>query len=249
MNVGVYNGLRILYANVQGIRNKTLEFETLLRDEKISIFCISEHWLVNDKFEALNIPGYRAASGFCRSENKRGGVAIYTMEGIDYESLNIEGLSVEMQCEVSGIFLKQFNLQVVTVYRSPSGVVDIFAGVLSLVLDKLSPINQTVVAGDFNVHFENVKDLDALDLCSIFSSYALSRQVYFSTRLNACIDNIFADQQLSSAVAEKCELRAQLLSDHDGIIFSINVPKRPCKLKKELILDLLRLKASLAYII
>lgn len=226
--------LRILHANIQGLKEKTLELESVLREEHVDVFCVNEHWLLEDEFWALTIPGFRTASGFCRSERIRGGVGIYVRDGIGFRSMKLEGSSTEVQCEVSGIFLNEFNLQVISMYRSPSGVFDAFAGALSRILDGLDTSKQTVIAGDFNVHFENDRDRDALELCNLFRSYAFSGLVGFSTRLNACLDNVFADCLLPSPSVERYSLRQQCLSDHDGVVLTVSVPSNSLRCKKRI---------------
>lgn len=220
----VSSGLRILHANVQGIEEKILEYESILDEEQIDLFCVNEHWLRESGFAALKIAGFRAVSGFCRSDRIKGGVGIYAREGIDCETMNLERFSVEIQGEVTGVFLNRFNIQLLSVYRSPSGVLDEFAGILTSVLDRIRPTSQVIVMGDFNVHFERDRDGEVRDLCGVFDSYSLSGLVHFNTRCDACLDNVFVDLEVSSAAVSRCCLAEQFLSDHDGVILSLNIP-------------------------
>lgn len=231
LSEGPGGGLRVLHGNIQGIKEKITELEVILRQGEIDIFCVNEFWLEGDEFDAINIAGYRAASGFCRSERKHGGVAIYVRDGIQYRSLGLEMLSVEMQCEVTGVLLTDVSTQILTFYRSPSADLEVFLEILTQALDRLSPSNFTVVTGDFNVHFENDRDSNTLELCSVFESYSLFRQVYFNTRLNACLDNIFIDFQTTSAEVYKYDLRGQFLSDHDAIVLAVVIPSGTSKNK------------------
>lgn len=216
--IGVPNGnaVSILHANIQCIRNKISDIEMVLKDNSLNCLCINEHWLSTDEFSVIAIEGYRAASGYCRSERGHGGVAIYLMNDVECHDLNISGYSEEIHCEVTGVFLHNCMTQLVTVYRSPSGDLDRFFEIMSTVLDRVNQSLKIIVTGDFNVHFDAENDR-AIEMCQFFEAYGLYKTVSFPTRGHACLDNIFTNIEHSGTTSQLFELHH--LSDHDGIAF------------------------------
>ena len=193
----------------------------IIKDKSIDCFCINEHWLNDDEFSVLKLDGYVPASGFCRSVSIRGGVAIYVRDNSDYLSLNISKYAEEMHCEVTGIYLVSTSTQLLTIYRSPSANFNRFIELLSTVLENINLTLNTIITGDFNVHFHS-GDSRALELCCFFEAYGLHSKVNFSTRVNSCLDNIFTNFDDSKCSVASHDLYH--LSDHEGIIFKFHPP-------------------------
>lgn len=82
-------------------------------------------------------------------------------------------------------------------------------------LDKLDHRKPTVIAGDFNVHFE-LQTKEALQLTDLFSTYGLVGTVSDLTRGKACLDNIFTNFDLNFCSAEVVDPG---MSDHLAIHF------------------------------
>ena len=116
--------MTIFHFNVQSLKSKICEIESVLKDNPAHCLCINEHWLGGDELDSLVIGGFRLVSAFCRSESRHGGVAVYLRNEIISDDLKFSNLSVELHCEAAGIFLNQQATQIVTVYRSPSGDMD-----------------------------------------------------------------------------------------------------------------------------
>lgn len=139
--------------------------------------------MVLGELDRIPVKNYTAVSGFCRSAKSGGGTCIYVNNNLISTSLGLENMSEEQHCEVSGILLKKFDVQVITVYHSPNGSFDRFLEVLSRILGKLNSSQPIIVTGDFNVHF-NEKDARALSLCNLFRAFNLKKTVKFNKRLN-----------------------------------------------------------------
>ena len=146
-----------------------------------------------------------------------GGVSIYTRDNLESDSLNLENMSVEQHCEITGILLKEWDAQLITVYRTPDGDFNRFLHILSNVFKKLNILKPVIITGDFNVHF-NEKDNRALELCNFFRSFNLTKTVKFNTRENRCLDNIFTNIDCSLTLSEPVDLTHT--SDHKGILFN-----------------------------
>ena len=121
-------------------------------------------------------------SGFSRSVKSHGGVSIYIKESLTSASLCVENLSIEKHCEVAGILLDKYDMQLVTVYRAPDGDLDQFFSTMVKVFKKLDVNKPLVITDDFNVHF-NERDNKALELCNFFRSFNLKKTVKFTNIL------------------------------------------------------------------
>jgi hypothetical protein len=77
-----------------------------------------------------------------------------------YDELNwICNLSEELTCELTGIYIKKINAVLITLYRSPLGDFNKFAEILESLLSKLvNEKYQIIIIGDFNVHFNNLRN-------------------------------------------------------------------------------------------
>lgn len=212
--------LKIVHYNVQSFRNSFLDFEVLLNNLEVDCLCLNEHWLLSDELNTIFIKNYKAVSGFCRSTMNHGGVSIYSRDGLSSKSLNLENMSVEKHCEITGIILKKWDMQLITVYRTPDGDFNEFLNILTNVFKKLIILKPIIITGDFNVHF-NEKDNRALELCNFFRSFNLTKTVKFNTRESRCLDNIFTNIDCSLTASEPVDLTHT--SDHMGILFKCNI--------------------------
>ena len=184
---------QILHYNIQGLSGKNCELEVLLRSGNYTVVCLNEHWLSEEQMSAFCVDGYVNVSSFCRSMHRDGGVAIFaTNKSKSLEPLHFDPVeySCEMDFEVAGSVVD--GVQILTIYRSPTGNFDLYLSKLDSVLGRLSYAKNVVITGDFNVHFENNTRQSQL-LCSLFGSYGLYRTTTQATRLNACLDNIFTN--------------------------------------------------------
>jgi hypothetical protein len=86
----------ILSVNTQSLSDKLNEVELMLHQNDIAVFCSSEHWYTDDTKYLATIDGYNCASIFCRSVKARGGVAIFTKEGISYREIDIHDFVLKM---------------------------------------------------------------------------------------------------------------------------------------------------------
>uniref|UniRef100_A0A1Y1M4P4 Reverse transcriptase domain-containing protein n=1 Tax=Photinus pyralis TaxID=7054 RepID=A0A1Y1M4P4_PHOPY len=103
-----------------------------------------------------------------------------------------EKISVEIDCEISGVFMKNSNIIILSVYRSPLGNFKVFIDTLT-VFSKLNIYkNIVILCGDFNVKF-HTSDNQAIYLTDWLSSYGLYPTIFKNTRNQNCLDNIFVN--------------------------------------------------------
>ena len=61
--------LRLLHHSVQSLNNKLIEITIMLTVDKlnVNILCFTEHWLVEDQLNVVNIDQFRLVSKHCRN--------------------------------------------------------------------------------------------------------------------------------------------------------------------------------------
>lgn len=216
-NTDSVNGTSIFHLNVQCMRNKFEEIEMLLCDYKFDFVCINEHWFLKDEIVFYNPEHYNLVDSFSRKEMIHGGVAIYALNKYNCKLISkISELSAELHCELAAIVCNDF--QIVTVYRSPNGDLNIFLETMSDVLNIISNKNKkTIITGDFNVHF-NTENKNTMSLLNLFYSFGFSAVNSAPTRYSNCLDNVFINFDKKFIVTRTLDTR---LSDHLGINISV----------------------------
>jgi hypothetical protein len=208
--------------------------EASLNHKNVDCICLCEHWLTVDQMNITRLPGFNTISSFTRISHIHGRVLQMVKNNVDCRSLTwLANLSVEKDCELSGIYFPTLNLVVIMVYRSPSGDFSTFLLIVNNLLDKLQNNNYNiVVGGDFNVHFNNGNaDNNTGLLNDLLNSYGLCSLVTFPTRVETTLDNVFTNIQSDYPLAvQPLDLA---ISDHIGILlnWSINIPDSKPTLK------------------
>jgi hypothetical protein len=139
-----------------------------------------------------------------------------------YDELNwICNLSEELTCELTGIYIKKINAVLITLYRSPLGDFNKFAEILESLLSKLvNEKYQIIIIGDFNVHFNNLRNNEKTVL-NLFKSFNLYPCVNFPTRNENTIDNMFTNFNKEQLNIKPLNLG---ISDQSGIYVEIKLP-------------------------
>ena len=209
--------LKILHVNVQSLRNKKDILEAFVADKDLHVVCITEHWLTTEEVNILYIPGYNVAAFSARQSSIGGGTLILVKEQLEIGNINSRNdFSVDGCMEYCSVCIRDFNLNVVVIYRSPSGHLDTFLTALESVLLEVGQGRKVAIAGDFNVHLETVNqpsDARAFRLYDTMRSFGLRQTIFEPTRRNSCLDNIFVNLGLDVARAEVVDLG---VSDHRG---------------------------------
>lgn len=209
--------LNLFVFNVQCINNKKQLLNAYVIDKEFDIILIQEHWLNINEVQALVFDNYRLATHFTRTNRIHGGVLTLTKKDLNMEVNilhNINNLSVELQCEIAAIHLKDINVTIINIYRSTDGNFNKFIEILTSVLDRLDHNKNIIFAGDFNVRFNMPDNENTYILCDLFNSYNLVKTVFFSTRGENCLDNVFINFDNNYCKTVKCVMP---FSDHDAI--------------------------------
>lgn len=227
-HIGKEDKRKLLHVNVRCLRNKISLIESSISNFDVSFLCITEHWLLDNECEYINIEGFSLASAYCRKKHVHGGSMIFCSKNVNYKaSQALNALSLDKHCELSVIETKDGILKhfLICLYRSPSGDSKIFIATMTKLLDQITnkQVNITI-CGDFNIDFNSPGPLskETLDL---FHSYGLSRTINDATRVtntsSSCIDNIFTNIVNISSI-ENVDLN---IADHHAQIIAWNVLK------------------------
>jgi len=206
--------LRIFTSNVRGIvKNwksiKQIDFNNY------DILLFNEIWQVRD-FENLNIPEFKLANIFQRTENRGGGVVIFVRDTLKYSKKDSPVLNGVL--ESTSIILDK--LVILSIYRPPSGDKNLFVEKLIEWIESQRG-NSLYIAGDFNLNYLS-QDKAFYDI--IKDSTELEPRITKITRVisNSCIDNILTNYEGVHHVSDIC------IADHQGLVSTItaNVIKK-----------------------
>nr|CAI5820478.1 unnamed protein product [Callosobruchus analis] len=135
-------------------------------------------------------------------------------------------MSIEKQCEISCCYFKNYDLHVISIYRSPSIVISesedhfTFLRILDDALSHLSNKN-IIIAGDFNIKFgTNSRYCSAI--LDLLSTFGFQQMITENTRNDHCIDNIFINFNITSCIAT---VESKFCSDHLGQKIIFQPPK------------------------
>nr|CAI5861886.1 unnamed protein product [Callosobruchus analis] len=118
------------------------------------MLCFNEHWCDEEKIKFCAIEGYNLVTYYCRLGVGHGGTAIYSRKELHCIPLpNINNCSKQQQCEIAATKVTEIGLAIISVYRPPSGNLEVFLEIIENVLTLVSKHSNVVVAGDFNIHF------------------------------------------------------------------------------------------------
>ncbi|KAG8274874.1 hypothetical protein J6590_098235 [Homalodisca vitripennis] len=122
---------------MEKLQEKNAELESQGIREKENLLKVQKHGLKRDQIENIVITGYYLKAHFCRTEHRKGGVAIYVEKNVERhtEELIVVQFYREITLEAAliKIRLKQSVIHILGTYRSPNGDFD-------LALEKVSNI-------------------------------------------------------------------------------------------------------------
>ncbi|KAF6207678.1 hypothetical protein GE061_016125 [Apolygus lucorum] len=200
------------------IRNKINVLEQYIAENpSLNVICLTEHWLRSEEMFLYVPKNFVLGSAFCRETITRGGSVVFVREGVAFSPvLMAADLSVESSCEMAAVELKEHSLIICSIYRPP----DSDASRRQLFLDKLETFLSTcsrrsrgvplVLAGDFNMHFEEDSHFSDsfLDVCRSFGLRLTIRQ---PTRYGACLDEVITNIRPELYC---CRIARVMFSDH-----------------------------------
>lgn len=215
---------KLLFVNLQGQKNKTESLEVIQATENYTVICTAEHWLTTDEIDLWVPEGLILANKYCRKQHIHGGVSIFVAEDTNFKCLDLSKHIIEIDFEVTGIELIDFNTIVISLYRSPQGRTDTFLQSLDCLLKYLVGYKNgpnIVISGDVNSDFDvNTTKSTVYNFCNILRQYGLYCANNKPTRGESCLDNILTD---ISPQLYNLEVIDTNLADHDGLHFEVGL--------------------------
>ena len=116
------NKLIIYHQNIRGISNKTEELLTSLSCSTPQIICLSEHHLQPEEIGLVSLNKYILGASFCRQTYKHGGVCIYVLNNIPFNTINLEVYPKEKDLEICALKLSVTNnsFAIICIYKGDS---------------------------------------------------------------------------------------------------------------------------------
>lgn len=206
---------------MQNLSNKIDVMETFIHDFSLDILCLCEHWLTNEGLSSGSFSGLlnlSCATAFCRTQYSHGGVSIYLKDSLKYKIIDTQAFCIEKYCEIVAVHLLDFNLKVVSYYRTPTDVQEDIRKSFSILencLTYLSSFGGTILlCGDHNV--DTLKnDQKSRMFLDMLRSVNLYPSLQEPTRGKACLLNIMTDLRPENFTIKI----AAGVADHDGIVF------------------------------
>jgi hypothetical protein len=120
--------------------NKLLDIDLVLKSslENIDVLCFTEHWILEDFLNSIQLDQYKLVSYFGRSKYNHGGSCIYVKSSICTKDVKcLQGISIEKDFEIAISELVSYGYVVACIYRSPNGDFKVFLKNLELVIQKI----------------------------------------------------------------------------------------------------------------
>lgn len=224
-----------MHININGLIRKidtlTVCLEELLEGNTLpDVLCVTEHNMIYEDTQFLNLENYNLASCSSR-ENRRGGSCILIKNIHKFTELNdCTNFSVINHVECCGIELLEHRIVVICIYRAPKlnkQSIDIFFDALNQLLYKYCDQNKKIIiCGDFNIDILKVNALST-KFSQLIDSFNLKMQFKEITRPKSgtCIDNILHNIKDSTG-----KINEFALSDHTAQMLKCPV-KKTCILK------------------
>ena len=219
------NTLSLLCWNVKSIVNKVDEVTQILSDENIDIALIQETWLSSENnvtTAKIKTAGFDVRHIF--REKRGAGVAVLFRNSLNPSTSkcsisNSNYVSFQHQCMVFNFNPK---VHIINIYRHQEISIEIFVVELENLLNAHSKYSHsTLLAGDFNVHYDKIDSPEVLKLDRVTTSFGLSQNVVGPTHnLGHTLDLVFANSfELDVQVNPVLNY---VLSDHYPVTFKIN---------------------------
>ena len=215
--------------NVWSIANeeKLNNFLQILDDQKISIACITETWFdrKNGKFsKTIKDAGFELHHTF-REDKRGGGSAIIYKRDMSVKKGGASS-SIYSSFEYSYVTLtlqSKRKLIMVCLYRKQEVAFNIFHDELTLIMDKLSNVGDSLLlVGDFNVWADNRDDKHVKMLEDLLSAYGLIQTVEGPThRSGHTLDHIYINPYQLDVEHEVIIESWGLTTDHYPLLLQI----------------------------
>lgn len=149
------------------------EIECVFSDSNIDIVCFCETWLNGNIHDGIiDIPGYDIVRLDRTSKRKGGGLCVYLLDKLKYDSQKYSSLNVsnaDFEILVVSINLHYCSpIILIVCYRTPSGNVDTALNCLSNSIECINDDCEFFILGDFNLDYAKSKS-PSITYCTVLT--------------------------------------------------------------------------------
>lgn len=204
------NKHNILHVNIRSLRANFDSLLALISEclNYISIIVLSETWIYENETNLYHLDGFDSFF-CCRSNNRSGGIAVFTKYSLEVSNLDISLSSAE----VVTLYSKSLNITLLSVYRNHDYTIDFFNKEIKNVLNSLNHPN-ILLMGDININILE-SDNNTIEYLNILSQFGFHNFINKPTRSclssSTCIDHIFVK---SNSLKIKSGIFVTDISDH-----------------------------------
>ena len=216
--------LKAVAWNVQSIVNKQTEVLKHILDTDPDVVFVSETWLPDDKNDitaTVKSYGYKLLHNHRKDREKitAGGVGIMLRNNIECKHLKGKQYSSFEHTMVKVKTSSNTKLTLITIYCLLFIPTSTFLEELSSLLEIFTANDETfIIAGDVNIHLDDVNDTYSKQFNEIMEMFSLSQHVTFPThKLGHTLDAVIT--QVDSPIIENVEPKNVDLSDHYMVVF------------------------------
>ena len=207
---------------------------SVLIDNEVDVALFQETWFSSQSNSTTSIIksyGFNIQHAF--REKVGAGVAIVWRNNVDKQvhctsnSFNFESLQYQ-----TATFNGKFKMVIICIYRLQEVPIRTFIKELNYLISKQNPAYPIVLAGDFNVHFENSLDSETKQLEYLTSSFGLSQFVCgASHKLGHTLDLVFVND--NDFAMQPIKPVCVDISDHFPVFFELPNCVRPSSAKRK----------------
>jgi len=199
--------------------------------DKLDVLCVTETWLqVSDSFTANSV----TPNGFSIFSNPRlnrrgGGVAAIIKNDLCCKRLanvcfsSFEALLVKITSSTK-------SLAIVTIYRSPGPLNNFLIDLSDFLSTLVVKYEDFLVAGDFNIHMDNMNDESTKKMASLLQNFGLKQHVDFPTHSGGHILDLVISKDNTQLVQSVSV--AEGISDHHSILVDLSIAIQKKKVVK-----------------
>ena len=209
--------INFMLFNPRSLNNKIADFMTLLEDREIAIAGICETWLSESNSVTtgvLRAMGYSIVHDY-RHFKRGGGTAIVFKSELCGTRCSLDCNSYStMEYTCSSFKLENSEtFAILIIYRTGQLTSSFHSELDTLLASAACRFDKLIVAGDFNIHFENTVDVHAHECLETASGYGMTSLVHSPTHIQGgTIDQIFSLNCSVSSV--EILINNHLQSDH-----------------------------------
>ena len=212
--------------NARSLCNKASTISDHVIEYDLDVLIITETWMTKNnagRVKAEVVPlGYNTLN-VMRDNKRGGGLTVLYKSNFSAKAAKNNPPPVSFEILETSLSLGNSCLRLIAIYRPP-GPCDEFLEEFSNLLARLaSSPNRVLIAGDFNIHWENCADRAALKLRSSLEEVAFTQYVTQQTHVAGHIIDLFISK--GDLITSTCT--SDLISDHFAVHATLNFTKIP----------------------